>query len=249
MAEPAYLTSPKLAALGIKHGWFTRSGGVSLAEFASLNVKKGLGDPDEHVENNRRSALSVLGLSDQNLVYITHLHGDKVLIADRQMVGTDQPADAVLTDDPTLVLGQGTADCGTLILAASDRSVVGLIHASWRTLREGIIAKTFDLIQQKYAVEPDELIAAIGPAICRQCYEFGPEADELFDAKYVDKVAHNSRHVDLKAMMHDQLREGRVRQVEDLHICTMEDPRFFSHRQREEPSQTGRFFTVVSLPN
>lgn len=243
MEKPTYLTSSKLSVLGIKHGWFTRIGGVSEAPFDSMNVKKGFSDSDQNVDKNRRLALETLGLDTNKLVFIRHEHGRTVVEAHRPSA-VDIEADAVVTSEHGLVLGQGTADCGTIIIADKNNRAIGLIHASWRTLKSGIIAEAVKGLRKLGATD---LVAGLGPAICGRCYEFGPEAKGLFPARYL-KPENSKYLVDLKAMMHDQLAAAGVREIDDLDICTMEDKRFFSHRRdADHQGQAGRFLTVVTF--
>ena len=102
---------------------------------------------------------------------------------------------------------------------------------------------------KKLGIQSENITAVLGPAICKKCYEFGNEAKELFDEQYLSKKG-DRYHVDLKSWTADELKKGGVGQVEDVGICTYEDQRFFSYRRdKDKNDHTGRFMTVVALPN
>lgn len=245
MANVAFVTSKLLNQVGIIHGWFTREGGVSEGAFDSLNIKYGMADPDDNVRENRRRALAVLGTSLERLAFIRHEHGTTLLEAKPSRA--DQTADATVTTDPKVVLGQGTADCPTLVVALPGRAVA-LIHAGWRGLHAGVIDQTIEQLTQQLDVSPGELVVGIGPLACGQHYEFGPEAIELFGKAYVTERV--GRHwLDMSKLVHDQLESAGVTHIDELGICTIEDQRFFSYRRdRDENGECGRFLTAVALP-
>lgn len=257
MDKVQYVQSKLLTKAGVQHGWFMRYGGVSTDLFESLNGKKGIGDSDENVDENRRRALaglchpefnsesscskdSCLRRSD-NLAYIYHQFKTDILHAKAN--GEFNGYDASLTTENDLVLAQTTADCGTVIISDTSGTVLGLVHGSWHTLKDNIICK---LVAEMKSHTSLPLIAGLGPMICKNCYEFGPEAANLFDAKYLTST--NKKYlVDLRAMIIDQLLSRQITQIDDVNICTLEDERFFSHRR--SGAHSGRFLTLVKRPS
>jgi YfiH family protein len=237
MQEVQSIQSALLSRYGINHGWFTRYGGVSEGAFSTLNGKKGNGDVDENVDENRRRAVATLGRKPEDLAHIIHSFQTNILEAVEP--GEFTGYDASLTVSDNRVLSQTTADCGTVIIAAKDGSVVSLVHGSWHTLKEKIICETVAKLKTHTSAE---LVAGIGPMICQKCYEFGPEARTLFNQKYLQKTGENYL-VDLKTMIVDQLHESGITEIDDSKVCTKEDERFFSHRQSVVDG--GRFLTLV----
>lgn len=235
-----------------------RYGGVSDGLFTSLNGKKGSGDLAKNVNENRLRILAALchpelepssvcskdscQRRNDNLAHI--IHEFKTNILDTDEAGEFQGFDASITSQADLVLSQTTADCGTIIISDDAGLVVALVHGSWHTISAGVIAKVIKKLRNK---TQRELIAGIGPMICKNCYEFGSEATTLFARKYIEKVS-DKYHVDLKQLIIDQLRSEGVSQVNDVDICTLEDERFFSHRR--DGAASGRFITLAtrSLP-
>ncbi len=257
-SQPEFLTSKILNDVGVVHGWFMRYGGVSDGLFKSLNGKKGSGDTSKNVDENRSRALTALlhpefvseshegagrvliQVQDEThrLVHIIHEFKSNVLNAQRS--GEFSGYDASISANKDHVLSQTTADCGTVIIADTSGDVVSLVHGSWHTLSASIIS---GVVAELRRITSNALVAAIGPMICKSCYEFGPEATELFDAKYLEARA-GKYLVDLKQMILDQLAASGVDIVDDLAICTLEDERFFSHRR--SGAQSGRFLTLVA---
>jgi polyphenol oxidase len=240
-----YLTSKLLTDAHVPHGWFMRYGGVSGGLFESLNGKKGAGDTDANVDENRARALASLNRKTTTLAHI--IHGFKDNLLEAASPGEYKEYDASITLNPKLTLSQTTADCASVILASTDPKIkiVGLIHGAWKTLRTPLISIVVTRFSD-LGVAKQDIVAGIGPMICKNCYEFGPEAAELFDSKY---LATNGKGylVDLKSMVSDQLRDAGVSGIDDLNICTLEDERFFSHRR--DGASSGRMLTLAALPD
>lgn len=238
--EVQFLESKLLSSFGVNHGWFMRHGGVSAGLFESLNGKKGSGDNDEKVYENRRRAWAALDLNSKKLAHIVHEFKTNILVATER--GEFEYFDASITDERDIVLSQTTADCASVIIADKKRSVVALVHGSWHTLKAKIICDVVAKLKSEFGAI--DLVAGIGPMICKKCYEFGPEANDLFDACYLQPKL-GKYLADLKQMVIDQLQESGVSEVDDLNICTLEDERFFSHRRNG--AKSGRMITLASL--
>lgn len=234
-----FVSSKLLNNVGIKHGWFMRYGGTSEGLFESLNGKKGNGDTDSNVDENRKRACQALGIEYKNLTHIVHEF--KTNILETQQSGEHQGFDASISTNNNQVLSQTTADCGTIIISNITGSVASLVHGSWHTLKDKIV---HDVIKKVKAQTNEELLAGLGPMICKNCYEFGAEASTLFDAKYLEACGQKYL-VDLKQMIIDQLQESGISKIDDLNICTLEDERFFSHRR--SGAQSGRLLTLATV--
>ncbi len=240
-----FVSSALLNEVGVAHGWFMRYGGVSKVLFESLNGKKGSGDLDHNVDENRTRALKVLlpGLDSGSKPKLAHIiHEFKTNILHATTEGEFEGFDAVHTTNQDLVLSQTTADCASIILADKNSRIVATIHGSWHTISGGIIKKVINEVDTASGAR--ELIAGLGPMICRDCFEFGEEAKDIFDSSYLSKKG-DKYLVDLKQMVIDQLRQSGVSRIDDVNICTKEDSRFFSHRR--EGAHSGRMITLASL--
>lgn len=229
-----------------RHGFFMRTGGVSKAPFDSLNVTARVGDEVELVTENRRRALEQLRLKPENLAFLDHLeHSDRILAVTEAARGLDFDGyDAIMTNQADVVLGICVADCAVVLLASEHDGVVGLAHSGWRGTNQNIVPKLIEAMSEEYSVDPANLKAVIGPHHTVDTYEFGKEAKEIFDDRYLVEQE-GKIFVDIKLAIEDQLVESGVLEYQDFGINTFTDKRFFSHRR--ENGRTGRFFVTATL--
>jgi len=225
---PPFLT----AALPVPHGFFTRQGGVSAGRFGSLNCSLNGRDEPGLPEENRRRATSALGFS--TLLGLVQVHGADVATA--RAPWAERPrADALVTDQPGLLLGIVTADCAPVLFWAP--GVVGAAHAGWRGAVAGVLEATVEAMIGLGA-DPAHITAAIGPCIRQPSYEVGADLREAVlaeDAAATSFFADGARPLrwqfDLAGYCAARLaRRGVV--AETLLADTMAEPeRFFSHRR------------------
>jgi YfiH family protein len=166
-------SSPNLKSV---HGFSLRDGGVSRAQFESLNLSERVGDDIESVRENRRRALDALGLDPTRLARLTQVHSSTVLEA---QPGETPEGDALVTTERGLALVIETADCFPLLLEDTEAGVVAAAHAGWRGTVAGIAARTVEAMLERGA-RAERIRAAIGPGICGDCYEVGPEVRDAF---------------------------------------------------------------------
>ena len=103
---------------GIRHAFFTRSGGVSEGVYATLNGGVGSNDAPEKVEENRARMAAALGVAPERLLTAYQIHSPDVVVADAPWTREARPrADAIVTRMPGLALGVSTADCAPLLFA------------------------------------------------------------------------------------------------------------------------------------
>src|SRR4029079_17784515 len=124
---------------GIRHPFFTRSGGVSQGVYSSLNGGVGSRDTPERVAENRARMAAALGVSADRLVTPFQIHSPDVIVVKEPWTRENRPrADAVVTQMPRLAIGVSTADCGPLLFADSAAGVIGAAHAGWRGALSGV---------------------------------------------------------------------------------------------------------------
>src|ERR1700751_6225772 len=117
----------------IRHGFFTRDGGVSDGFYATLNAGLGSRDAPERVAENRARMAAALGVAPDRFVTAYQVHSPNVVVATEPWSRADAPrADAVVTRVPALAVGVTTADCGPLLLADRQAGGVGAAPAGWR---------------------------------------------------------------------------------------------------------------------
>src|SRR5690348_1056853 len=134
---------------GIRHAFFTRSGGVSQGVYSSLNGGVGSKDAPEKVVENRARMAAALGVGADHLVTPLQIHSADVVVAKEPWTPKGRPrADAVVTNVPRIAIGVSTADCGPLLFADSRAGVIGAAHAGWRGALTGVIESTVATMEQ-----------------------------------------------------------------------------------------------------
>ena len=227
-----------------------RSGGVSTARYASLNLGEHVGDSAAAVDENRRRLKAAAGLPAEP-AWLTQVHGTNVVdldaAADRGASGPVGPADAAFTRRRGRVCAILTADCLPIVLAADSGDLVAGAHAGWRGLAGGVIEATVHALQ----VAPERLMAWLGPAIGPEHFEVGAEVREAVlagDSGADAAFAMNARGrylADLSGLARRRLAALGVSRIHGGGHCTYaEQDRFFSHRR---DGVTGRQATLIWL--
>jgi len=164
----------------IRHGFFTRSGGVSEGLFASLNCGFGSDDDISMVAENRRRAMEMLGQSPDALVTVYQVHSPNVVTVEEKIpYDSSVEADAMVTDKPGIALGILTADCAPVLFADAKAKVIGAAHAGWKGALGGVLENTVQAMETLGA-KRNRIIAAVGPCITQRSYEVGQEFKEMF---------------------------------------------------------------------
>ncbi len=151
----------------------TRSGGVSRAPYASLNLGDHVGDDPLAVAVNRQRLRRHLPSTPR---WLSQVHGADVLEAHRKPDSATPVADAALTRTPGVVCAVLTADCLPILLCDRTGRVVAAVHAGWRGLLAGVVQRTV----RAMAVDGGEILAYLGPAIGPQAFVVGDEVRTAF---------------------------------------------------------------------
>ena len=159
---------------GIRHGFFTRQGGVSQGVYASLNCGLGSGDEASLVLENRRRVARHLGGTSGGVVTLYQEHGTNALEVSDTFARDMLPhADAVISKTPGLVIGVLTADCAPVLLADPLARVVAAAHAGWSGAVAGIIESAISAME-RLGAKRERINAVVGPCISQGAYEVGP---------------------------------------------------------------------------
>jgi polyphenol oxidase len=244
-------------AAGIRHGFFTREGGVSEGLFSSLNVGFGSGDAPELVAENRARAMAALDLPADRLVTCFQVHSPEVVVVDRRWRREDAPrADALVTRRRGLALGILTADCLPVLLADPEAAVVGAAHAGWRGALTGVVDATVRAMVGLGAA-PSRIRAALGPCIAQRSYEVGPEFPAPFLAARPGNgdffaTARREGHFlfDLAGYVERRLGDCGIAGIQRTPCDTVaETTRFFSYRRAclNGESDFGRSLSAIVL--
>ncbi len=164
----------------IRHGFFTREGGVSEGTYASLNCGLGSNDDPERVCINRARAMAQLGLDASALATVCQVHSAIALTLDHPWAEKSRPAaDGMATNRPGVALGILTADCAPVLFADAARGVIGAAHAGWRGAKDGILAATVHAMTGLGA-RRECIEAAVGPCIRQPSYEVAAAFRDAF---------------------------------------------------------------------
>jgi len=91
-----------------------------------------------------------------------------------------------VTSEPDVLLSVRTADCLPVLVADVKLHVIAAVHAGWRGALARVIEKTVGEMRRIYGSAPENLVAALGPAIGRCCYEVGDEVVDAFRARFTE---------------------------------------------------------------
>lgn len=164
------------------HGFSTRLGGVSKGCLSSLNLSYTRGDLEENVDENYRRAAKALGVEEGAFVFTGQVHGTCVDYAKKGRKYYPD-TDGLVTDEPGLVIATSYADCVPLYLADVKKKVIGHAHSGWKGTRGRMGRAALNKMKDCFGTNPLDVIAVIGPSICKDCYEVGQDvADEFKDS-------------------------------------------------------------------
>ncbi len=226
---------------GIRHGFFTREGGVSAGIYAGLNCGLGSHDDSALVIENRRRVAAHLGADHGGVVTLYQVHGATALTVTGIVPRDGLPkADAVVTATPKLAIGVLTADCTPVLFADAKAGVVGAAHAGWRGAVAGILESTIAEME-RLGAHREHIWAAVGPTISQDAYEVGPEFEaevvalDSAHARYFRVPAPGGRsHFDLPGFVLGRLTASDVGSIELTAPCTRaNESKFFSYRRSQ----------------
>ena len=229
----------------IRHGFSTRTGGVSPSPWNSLNLGVGRGDDPANVQENFRRLCGVLGLSHQRAVLSKQVHEDNIRLVTESDCGKGlfrqrdyTSVDAMICREKHIPLVVFSADCGTILLYDPVQEAIGAVHAGWRGVASGLAAKTVRRMQEAFGTEPGDLLAATGPSIGTCCFETDDDVPEamrraLGAAAEPYMVRRGEKwHIDLKGINALWLRQAGVQRIDVCPDCTGCHPeRWWSHRK------------------
>ena len=241
-----WLTYPAFEKFpGIVHGFSTRLGGVSQGIYESMNLSFTRGDEESAVRENYRRLSAAMGFSMEDIVTSdqTHTTNVRVVTEEDRGNGITKPrpytdVDGMITNVPGLVLATFYADCVPLYFYDPIHHAIGLSHAGWRGTVNGMAKATVEKMQEEFDTRPEDLLAAIGPSIAKECFEVDAPCAEEFLAlpdsdKFVTDDGNGKFHVDLWACNRAFLLGAGVlpEHITTGGVCTMcNSDLLFSHR-------------------
>lgn len=257
-AAPVPIGCPILTELSgdrIRHGFFTRQGGVSEGIYRGLNVGLGSKDRQDNVLRNRAAVAGWFGLPLENLATVHQIHSPDVVVVDETYDGARPQADAMVTATPGMIIGVLSADCGPILFVDPDNAVIGAAHAGWKGALDGVLENTVDAMVALGA-RRDSIRATVGPSISRDSYEVGPEfvarfleRDAAYNAFFTPSPRAGHAMFDLQGLAVKRLRDAGI-QASSLGICTYPDTeRFYSYRRTTHAGEPdyGRQISAIAI--
>lgn len=249
-AEVLVLKYPLLEATGIvEHCFTTRIGGASEGVFSSMNVSFTRGDDAAAVEINYRRLAEVMGTQYEKFVFTDQTHTVNVRKVTAEDAGkgivrerdyTD--IDGLITNEPGVVLSTFYADCVPLYFVDSVHKAIGLSHSGWRGTVARMGKVTIEAMQCEYGSRPEDIICAVGPSICQECYEISADVAEEFAREFAGHEAeilrespknHGKYHLNLWRANEIVLMEAGIKKkhiaVTDVCTCCNSEV-LYSHR-------------------
>ncbi len=257
----------------IRHGIFTRTSGISIGPYQSLNVSFDVGDKDRNVIANRKIISQCI--NEKDLVFLNQVHGNRTIIFAKNRnsykvfdtasvfdgesseilhnsIDNCHPeferkleGDAMITNIPQKFLVMQVADCQSVLICDPVQQVVANVHSGWRGSINNIIGQTLQVMEKSFGCRAHDIVAGVGPSLGPCCAEFVNYEKEI--PKVYWKYRDNNNHFDFWSISCDQLSEAGVptENVELSRLCTKCDSkRFFSYRKE---GTTGRFAALIGL--
>ena len=253
-----YITSPNIKTV---HAFTTRLGGVSNGIYESLNLAQRAGDDFESVKENYSRLALALGISTDDLVCSTQVHGTFIRVAtneDRGKLFKPNPhqADGIITQTPGVALMVFTADCVPILLYDPVKKVAAAVHAGWRSTVANITGIAVEKMNIEFGCSPSDIAAAIGPCISKCCFETDKDVaiafgEVLKESTYADECYSKSKNkymVDLKEANRILLTRAGLTDIclsDECTFCSSE--KYWSHRKTN--GKRGSQAAIISISN
>lgn len=245
----SFLTFDELSRLDwLTHCFTTRLGGVSEGCYSTMNLGFLKSDPAENVRENYKRLGGAVGFDWTKAVLSWQTHTTNVMRVFASDAGKGtvrerdyKDIDGFITNETGIPLVTFYADCVPLYFADTKNHAIGLSHSGWRGTVKHMGKKTLDAMHEAFGTDPKDVVAAIGPSICGDCFEVGPEVAEEFSLHFTpaqmtdickDGIG-DRKLIDLwKANKYVLMNAGLCEsQISVTNICTRCNPELlYSHR-------------------
>lgn len=196
----------------------------------------------EHFFGTRQDS-SRAARSARAVVAVTQVHGTDVLVVDRVPDAAqtyDGGWDALVTDQPGVLLTVRTADCVPVLIHDPVKRIVAAVHAGWRGAVAGILSKTLAVMAQRFGSQPATLRIGIGPSVGPCCYEVDEPVLSRLRGAYAEwrslvrETGPGRARLNLRGLVLGQAHAAGIREggVHSVGLCTVCHPTlFFSYRR------------------
>ncbi len=256
-----FYQAPGFDSERVAHGFFGRRGGVSTGVYESLNA--GYSTDDPKVSENRDIIARTMGsVGRDNIATVHQIHSAECVYVTASVPLDQRPqVDAMVTDQPNVILGVLSADCGPILFRAVNKKgdpLIGAAHAGWRGAFGGVLENTVRCMTD-HGAQLGSIVAVAGPCIAQKSYEVSQDFLEPFlrydpdDARFF-KVVHGSDKYlfDLPGYIARRLAACGVRRVILSDIDTYTNAQdYFSYRRgtHTKNGENGRQMSCIKILN
>ena len=245
-----FVKSKKLSK--IKHGFFSKLGGVSKGNYSSLNCGYSSNDKKENIEINRKIIANKLNFKIHSLIVPNQYHSNKILLTNHKL--NKYKCDGLINFSNKITLGILTADCCPILVAHKRNLLTGCIHVGWKGLYNLILENFVNKIES-LKVKKNDVLFALGPSIGRKSYQVSEQFRDNFIKKenfaldffYYDKI-NSGLYFDLKGLIFKKLTILGINNIWISKLDTYcEHERFFSYRYscHKNKKDYGRMLSVI----
>ena len=185
-----FLAYPLLERTGVvNHGFSTRLGGVSTGHCATMNISTTRGDDPEAIVENKRRIAAAIGVEVDSMTFTHQTHTTNVAVvkeADRG--GRFMETDGMITNVTGICLVTFYADCVPLYFVDPVKKAIGMSHSGWRGTVGKMGKVTVQKMVEEYGCNPADIVAAIGPSICQDCYEVSEDVIDEFKKNFHESL-------------------------------------------------------------
>jgi len=232
----------------IIYGYSTRKGGVSKGIFESMNLSLSMPDDPANVKRNFEIWCDSLGVDPRDMVMVRQTHTANVIRVDEKNKGQGiyreriEAVDGMVTNVPGIALVTSHADCVPVYLYDPVHRAIGLSHAGWRGTVAEIAGATVSKMTEEFGSVPEEMIAMIGPCICREHFECDRDVVDAVERMSIDgsemvyyDPVKGKYHVSLAGLNRLVLEASGIPEdrIDMQDRCTYENTElYFSHRRQ-----------------
>lgn len=258
-----YITFPLLSKLDcVNHAFTTRIGGVSEGMYSTMNMSFSNGDNYENVMENYRRMCNIINVDINKVTLSRQTHTNNVRIITEEDIGKGlskerdyDNVDGLITNIKGVCLVTHYADCTPLLFCDPIKKVIATSHAGWRGTASEIGKITVEKMKEAFGCNPKDIIAAIGPSICQNCYEVdSPVYEPVSQIPYLDKTKifkdkGNGKYLfDLWETNRQILINAGIspKNIDVTDLCTNCNPDFF-HSHRFTGGKRGILAAMIAL--
>lgn len=219
--------------------------------YSGFNLCHYTGDAPVHTTECRDSLSRYFNIATDRIIIPRQTHSTNVATIETLPIPTSaiDGVDAVVTAQRGLIIGVNTADCVPVVLMDPVAAIYGVAHAGWRGAANGIVEATIRSMAL-IGSNPSDITAAMGPSICMDCFEVGPEVAQRFSDNCVSVLFGKKPHVSLQRHIHNTLLNCGLRQENikpfNKNLCTRCHPDTY-WSARKMGINSGRIYTFIVI--